>query len=489
MIAHKVMEKKDRAAGKPPPFSKRAYYIAAAKEGNEKLDHLWIVNADAGTEREDLDLAVKEIMSAHSLNTRSQADKTYHLVVSFAAGEKPELDLLKDIERHFAQALGFEDHARVAGTHDNTDHYHIHIAYSKIHPEKLTIHEPRQDFKALARTCRAMEQKYGLQPGITQDKDTIERLLTPKARDYEATTWEASTERKILEHRERLAEAFGKARTWSQIQDLAAKEGLAFAKRGNGLALLTLKGGKGIKASTLGRAFSRKALEEKLGAFEPSRHTASVKMTRFDRVRPSKRLAGMGSMWRQYVTMRGRQAKAPSLVGKVYRNWKAFLYADALNDPLAMALILSHRGVLDLLVGADVSRPARRTSKVAKSAAARSMEAKDKGRTILLDHGAAPYRHKEGAPESYFITVRTGERAPVTIWGKDLGRAVEAGKAKPGDEITLSVEKADPIEIRKPVLDGDGKKVGEHLETVHRNRWKIEPMGGRRKGMPSPSLG
>ncbi|NMM43612.1 relaxase/mobilization nuclease domain-containing protein [Rhodospirillaceae bacterium KN72] len=347
MIAHKVMEKKERAADKPPPFSKRAYYIAAAKEGNEKLDHLWIVNANAGTELEDLDLAVKEVMAAHSLNTRSKADKTYHLVVSFAAGEKPDLDALKDIERHFARALGFEDHARVAGTHDNTDHYHIHIAYSKIHPEKLTIHEPKQDFKALARTCREMEKKYGLQPGIKQDKDPIERLLTPKARDYEATTWEASTERKILEHRERLAETFGTAKTWAQLQDLAAKEGLAFAKRGNGLALLTLKSGKGIKASTLGRSFSRKALEEKLGVFEPSRHSAPAKMTRFDRVRPSKRLPGMGPMWRQYATMRGRQAKAPSLVGKLYRNWKTFLYADALNDPLAMALILSHRGLYD----------------------------------------------------------------------------------------------------------------------------------------------
>ena len=65
--------------------------------------------------------------------------------------------------------------------------------------------------------------------------------------------------------------------------------------------MLTLKGEKGIKASTLGRAFSRQVLEEKLGTFEQSRHTASVKMTRFNRLRPSKRLPGMGPMWRNRI--------------------------------------------------------------------------------------------------------------------------------------------------------------------------------------------
>ncbi|NMM46503.1 relaxase/mobilization nuclease domain-containing protein [Rhodospirillaceae bacterium KN72] len=465
MIAHKVMEKKERAADKPPPFSKRAYYIAAAKEGNEKLDHLWIVNANAGTELEDLDLAVKEVMAAHSLNTRSKADKTYHLVVSFAAGEKPGLEALKDVERNFARALGFEDHPCVAGTHDNTDHYHIHIAYSKIHPEKLTIHEPKQDFKALARTCREMEKKYGLQPGIKQDKDPIERLLTPKARDYEATTWEASTERKILEHRERLAETFGKAKTWAQLQDLAAKEGLAFAKRGNGLALLTLKGGKGIKASTLGRNFSRKALEEKLGAFEPSRHTSPSKMSWFDRLRPSKRLPGMGPMWRQYATMRGRQAKAPSLVGTLYRNWKTFLYADALNDPLAMALIMTHRGMLDLLLGTDAQRSANRSSRAAANAVAEAPKPKASETTILVDQGTAPYRHKEGAPETYFVTIRTGDQSPATIWGKDLARAIAAGRVKPGDPISISLDQ------EKAAFDTSIRQAGARMRG--RNIWRI----------------
>ena len=43
----------------------------------------------------------------------------------------------------------------------------------------------------------------------------------------------------------------------------------------------------------------------------------------------------------------------------------------------AMALILSHRGFLDLSVGADASRPERGASRADAGAAARSMEPKE----------------------------------------------------------------------------------------------------------------
>jgi len=67
----------------PGPFRALAKYIAAAKEKGEKLDDLWIVNANAGNGLEDLDLAIREVDAQQALNTRVKKNKSYHLVVSF----------------------------------------------------------------------------------------------------------------------------------------------------------------------------------------------------------------------------------------------------------------------------------------------------------------------------------------------------------------------------------------------------------------------
>ena len=112
--------------------------IAAAKEKGEKLDKFWIVKCDAGTDLTDLDTALIEIEATRTRRP-GIADKTYHLVVSFHPGEEEKLSLahLQDIERHFAEALGYGDHQRVAGTHINTDNLHMHVALRSSAPHSL----------------------------------------------------------------------------------------------------------------------------------------------------------------------------------------------------------------------------------------------------------------------------------------------------------------------------------------------------------------
>ena len=117
-------------------YSHLGRYVAAAKEKGEKLDKFWIVNCDAGAGLDDLDTALIEIEATRTMASAKVNDRTYHLVVSFHAGEREKLSQedLQDIERNFAEALGFADHQRVAGTHVNTDNFHMHVAYNKVHP-------------------------------------------------------------------------------------------------------------------------------------------------------------------------------------------------------------------------------------------------------------------------------------------------------------------------------------------------------------------
>ena len=122
------------------------------------------------------------------------------------------VETLKEIERAYAKALGFEDHQRVVGAHTNTDNFHLHVGYNKIHPKTGNVHTPFRDFKALAEVSMAVEQKYGLAtdygraPEKTHERtrsadrrpaQTPESAPKPegkantRAKDYEAFTWES----------------------------------------------------------------------------------------------------------------------------------------------------------------------------------------------------------------------------------------------------------------------------------------------------------
>src|SRR3546814_612875 len=170
-------------------FERLADYIAAAPEEGEKLDDLWIVNCDAGETVEDLPLAIKEVKATQALNQTAKSGKTYHLMVSFR-DERPSPEALRDIEREFAQALGFGDHQRIAGTHINTENFHLHIAVNKIHPVTLKAHTPFRDFKALEKVSREMEIKYGLKVDLGRADKIEPEKQAARARDKEAHTWE-----------------------------------------------------------------------------------------------------------------------------------------------------------------------------------------------------------------------------------------------------------------------------------------------------------
>jgi len=88
MIAKKIAKKPEIR----DDYSHLGRYVAAAREKGEKLDRFWIVNCDAGTDLADLDTALIEIEATRAFNSGS-TDRTYHLVVSFHAGEQDKLSL------------------------------------------------------------------------------------------------------------------------------------------------------------------------------------------------------------------------------------------------------------------------------------------------------------------------------------------------------------------------------------------------------------
>jgi hypothetical protein len=349
-------------------FTALGKYIAAAKDKGEKLDRLWIAGCDAGEELGDLDVALAEIEAVRKQKPENK-NKTYHLLVSFRPEDQEKLssERLKDIEAEFAGALGLQDHQRVAGTHINTDNFHMHVAYNLVNPNTLKMAYPRHDFRALAKTARTLEQKYGLaiDPGMTDGKERGREGLSPQAQDYERHTWQQSFQSYMLENKPEILKGIEKAKDWQGLHEGLAHHGVAIAKRANGLVFVEAREGKqAMKASAFDRSTSKPALEKRLGPFQPMekarepRAAHSMPARRY-KARPMlKGHPAMRPLWRRYLTTRRAVPKRPGLIGRAIGNWKQFLLAETYNDPMAIVLILAHREMLNLLLGGSPRKTA-----------------------------------------------------------------------------------------------------------------------------------
>ena len=65
----------------------------------------------------------------------------------------------------------------------------------------------------------------------------------------------------------------------------------------------------------------------------------------------------------------------------------------------------------------------------------------------LLEHGVAPYEHKAGNRDSYFVTLENDKGERATTWGVDLGRAMAEAKPEIGATIGLSHQGSETVRL------------------------------------------
>ena len=226
-------------------------------------------------EEDDYQSAIKEVVATQELNTRSQKEKTYHLIVSFRPEDREKLteEAFKEIEQRFAETLGLSDHQRVCGVHVNTQNIHMHVAYNLIDKERFTRKEPWRDFVARDKLCRELEQEFGLTPDKGRGQGT-EKGISQIAATTEAHSGEKTFESYAREKAASILEDVAEARTWQDIHQAFARHGMELEKRGAGLAVRDKAGKQRIKASSISRDLSSKKLEAKVGKFEPAREAA-----------------------------------------------------------------------------------------------------------------------------------------------------------------------------------------------------------------------
>ena len=254
MIAKRVALKSARKSD----FAELASYLTDAQGNGARVGQVAITNCEART----FEAAVAEVLATQRENTRARSDKTYHLIVSFRAGEQPDEATLRAIEARLCEGLGYGEHQRLSVVHRDTGNLHVHIAINKIHPARRTLHEPYRDHRTLARLCGELEHDHALQPDNHLPR---QHGAASRADDMER---HAGVDSLLGWIRRECLGAIEAAQSWSELHQVLRENGLELRVRGNGLVVAAGED-VAVKASSISRELSGKKLEARFGPFEP----------------------------------------------------------------------------------------------------------------------------------------------------------------------------------------------------------------------------
>lgn len=359
-LAAYVINEKNGGRGDPVDWKLGDYVLDEAHDG-EKVAWAYATNCES----DELGIAVKEILAIQALNKTARTDKSYHLVVSFPVGERPSREVMEDIVRELCEAIGFEDHQRIAAVHRNTDNWHMHIAINRVHPKTLRCVEPYYDHYRLQERVQLLEVKHSLI--LDNHSPAPEKALNGRAATMEAHAGRMSFARWIADNvAAPLREEAAKAKSWQELHQAAVKYGVEIKPRGAGMIVANLRDNRArIKASAVGPDLAFKALTDRLGPYEPlvrGEREGAPTMT-YD-ARPA---GASADLWTRYQKEREQAAEAriadlASLraghlrYGQEMEAWHRKRYANAAAQVLSLANKRSTYRSLDADKAADRAR-------------------------------------------------------------------------------------------------------------------------------------
>lgn len=104
----------------------------------------------------------KQLEATQQLNPRVQSPVS-HISISFAPGERLNKEQLEQIVEATLEGMGFERNLYFAATHNDRDHFHLHIAASRIKSDGECVSD-WYDFRRLEKTLRKLESQFSLTP-------------------------------------------------------------------------------------------------------------------------------------------------------------------------------------------------------------------------------------------------------------------------------------------------------------------------------------
>jgi hypothetical protein len=216
-------------------------------------------------------------MVALAMEATRSKDPVDHWLLSWKEGEQPTQAQCNEAVEILKRHLGMSsDHLAVFALHRNTENYHLHVVLNRVHPDTLRVEDKGwcidKAHKAIAEIIHAQGWEAeknahylaGRSGEIIRASSVREPQPRSKARDHENATGEKSCERIA---QEKAAPILLNAKSWAQVHEGLAKVDMRYERKGSGAMLWV--GDQPLKASCIGREFSRIRMEERLGEFQP----------------------------------------------------------------------------------------------------------------------------------------------------------------------------------------------------------------------------
>jgi hypothetical protein len=192
-------------------------------------------------------LQAARVMRATASRSRRCKSPVYHFVISWTPEESVSPETMRAIVADTCRDMGLDDHQRIAIAHDDTRHKHVHVVVNRVHHDTGKAWNRAQDWVRLEQSLARQAKDRGLRyvPGrhnAPQDftrqpkraKDGEVQRARRKGTSTPAMRW---NETRLDAQRQRLANLFDSARSWSELHASLAAEGLSLKGKGQGHVL------------------------------------------------------------------------------------------------------------------------------------------------------------------------------------------------------------------------------------------------------------
>ena len=248
--------------GKTFPFGKGflglVNYLEAGAAGEERERLAWVEFRNLPTKHPDAGARLMAATAKESLLTQRPV---YHLVISFDPGDPVDRETMTRVADAVVRKLGLSGHQAMYFAHDDTRHPHVHLVVNRVHPVDLKAWEKGWDWPRIEQELREQEVELGLRRvpgkfGRVPGRERAPALVRGDAAFLHRVNNEAAP---VLE----------RAQSWADVDRGLTAVGLAVRVKGGGFTIHD--GEQEVKASDVGRGFSRSNMEKRLGKLSAHR--------------------------------------------------------------------------------------------------------------------------------------------------------------------------------------------------------------------------
>lgn len=249
------------------------YISAKGRDGVQKAEYV----ATSGSFYATSFQAWRAEMMAVALESKRSKDPVDHWLLSWKEGEQPTMKQCDQAVEILKGHLGMTpEYLAVYALHRNTENYHLHVVVNRVEPNTFRVADKGWCIDKAHMAVAEIVHVQGWEPEVRAryvadgvgNTSHVERNRTrqpsSKARDHENATGEKSCERIAIE---KASPILSNANSWKQAHQELAASGMCYELKGSGAVLWV--NDQPVKASVIGREFSKKHLEERWGSFEP----------------------------------------------------------------------------------------------------------------------------------------------------------------------------------------------------------------------------